>query len=75
MNNNPPIKVKKIWPFNGPLSVYENKVLTMTEKTFVRNGKCNKCGDVIKMSTVYESDFDCAECKYRLPKQGKRKNA
>lgn len=70
---NATIKVKRTWPWNAPLSNYENKTLVMTNKVFVRNGKCARCNDEIKMSTVYEEDQLCCECRYKLPKNKRKK--
>lgn len=73
MQNKMNLKVRKIEPWSGPISVHEGKTLVMTDKVFVRNGKCSKCGDSILMSTIYENDHECVECRYKLPKPMKRR--
>lgn len=47
------------------------------EATFVVNkyeGKCKKCKDHVKMSTVYEKDSVCAECQFNIPRKKRKGN-
>ena len=65
----------KIWPWRGPLSRHEGKVLIAanTKEKYKYNGPCCFCGDLIKIATLSKTDRRCVECQYHLSVKKKRR--
>ena len=65
-------QLRKIWPWDGPMSHHEGRTLIATNKVYSYIGRCVRCGDEIKIKTTAENDKICVECQYKLPRKAAR---
>ncbi len=63
----------RVWPWNGPMSSHEGKVLEATDKVYKYSGKCLSCKDLVTITTIYPKMTVCCECSHNLPRFNKRK--
>lgn len=61
------VKVKKITPWKGPVSIHEGRVLeaNMSPAIFNFAGKCTQCGSDFKLVSL-DGGHRCTECSYGL---------